>query len=278
MSRAHTANAQGSRARLQCGRERGGWRVYDLEEAAILDSFDCRLSASRPTIAPSGVSLWRARCPGRAEGARPKECRWADRAEAGGGRSEEGANGRLGRPWQALVQVRSVPATAMARPRQSRTHAAERGEIVRRVLTFILRFPLTTPSTKQPHVFRLHRSRVYYVRESLLRQAISVPRANLISLGVCLGKFSKTEKFRLHVTALDLMGKYAKNKVRSFSRVACLLTQPRVWPQDSGAGRQFIHSDSPLLRFLRPFDFGLLIYRSLLYSRLRPFYEKRTRS
>ena len=167
-------------------------------------------------------TLWRARCPGRAEGARPEECRWADRAEAGGGRFEEGANGRLGHPWQALVQVRSVPATAMARPRQSRTHAAERGEIVRRVLTFALRFPLTTPSTKQPHVFRLHRSRVYYVRESLLRQAISVPRANLISLGVCLGKFSKTEKFRLHVTALDLMGKYAKNKVRSFSRVACL--------------------------------------------------------
>ena len=79
----------------------------------------------------------------------------------------------------------------------------------------LLPIPSTTHPTKQPHVFRLHRSRVYYVRESLLRQAISVPRANLISLGVCLGKFSKTEKFRLHVTALDLMGKYAKNKVRA---------------------------------------------------------------
>lgn len=67
----------------------------------------------------------------------------------------------------------------------------------------------------QPHVFRLHRSRVYYVRESLMRQAISVPRANLISLGVCLGKFSKTEKFRLHVTALDILGRYAKHKVRA---------------------------------------------------------------
>jgi 60S ribosome subunit biogenesis protein NIP7 len=64
-------------------------------------------------------------------------------------------------------------------------------------------------------VFRLHRSRVYYVRESLMRQAISVPRASLISLGVCLGKFSKTDKFRLHVTGLDLLGRYAKNKVRS---------------------------------------------------------------
>lgn len=48
----------------------------------------------------------------------------------------------------------------------------------------------------------------------MIRQAISVPRANLISLGVCLGKFSKTEKFRLHVTALDVLGRYAKNKVR----------------------------------------------------------------
>jgi len=64
-----------------------------------------------------------------------------------------------------------------------------------------------------PYVFRLHKSRVYYVRESLMRQAISVPRASLISFGVCLGKFSKTEKFRLHVTALDMLGKYAKFKV-----------------------------------------------------------------
>lgn len=47
----------------------------------------------------------------------------------------------------------------------------------------------------------------------MIRQAVSVPRVNLISLGVCLGKFSKTEKFRLHVTALDLLGRYAKHKV-----------------------------------------------------------------
>lgn len=87
----------------------------------------------------------------------------------------------------------------------------------RRATPLEMRTLTCTPAgqKKQPHVFRLHRSRVYYVRESLLRQAISVPRANLISLGVCLGKFSKTEKFRLHVTALDLMGKYAKNKVRA---------------------------------------------------------------
>ncbi|KAK4048357.1 ribosome biosynthesis protein nip7 [Microbotryomycetes sp. NB124-2] len=47
----------------------------------------------------------------------------------------------------------------------------------------------------------------------MIRQAISVPRASLISLGICLGKFSKTEKFRLHVTALDLLARHAKYKV-----------------------------------------------------------------
>ena len=56
-----------------------------------------------------------------------------------------------------------------------------------------------------------------------MRQAISVPRANLISLGICLGKFSKTEKFRLHITGLDLLGRYAKNKVRPSLHPSSLL-------------------------------------------------------
>ncbi|KAH0445938.1 hypothetical protein IEQ34_025229 [Dendrobium chrysotoxum] len=59
-----------------------------------------------------------------------------------------------------------------------------------------------------PHVFRLHRDRVYYVSE-----AVSVARPNLISLGTCFGKYSKTGKFRLHITALDHLAQYAKYKV-----------------------------------------------------------------
>ena len=46
-----------------------------------------------------------------------------------------------------------------------------------------------------------------------MRQAISVPRMRLISLGICVGKLSKTGKFRLKVTALDLVARYAKHKV-----------------------------------------------------------------
>ena len=35
-------------------------------------------------------------------------------------------------------------------------------------------------------------------------------RENHISVGTCIGKFTKTKRFRLHVTALDFMAPYAK--------------------------------------------------------------------
>lgn len=64
------------------------------------------------------------------------------------------------------------------------------------------------------YCFRLHRDRVYYVSESAMRLAISIARPNLVSLGTCFGKFSKSGKFKLHITALDYLAQYAKYKVR----------------------------------------------------------------
>ncbi|CAG8479846.1 12757_t:CDS:2 [Funneliformis mosseae] len=49
--------------------------------------------------------------------------------------------------------------------------------------------------------------------EALMKQAISVGRDQLISLGVCFGKFTKSKKFKLHITALDYLAQYAKYKV-----------------------------------------------------------------
>jgi hypothetical protein len=46
-----------------------------------------------------------------------------------------------------------------------------------------------------------------------MRLAASVARPNLISMGICFGKFSKSGKFRLHITALDYLAQYAKYKV-----------------------------------------------------------------
>ena len=46
-----------------------------------------------------------------------------------------------------------------------------------------------------------------------LFQASNVARENLISLGTCFGKFTKTRKFRLHITALDFLAPYAQHKI-----------------------------------------------------------------
>ncbi|MCJ1231783.1 ribosome biosynthesis protein nip7 [Toensbergia leucococca] len=74
---------------------------------------------------------------------------------------------------------------------------------------------LTPPSAQQSSrpVFRLHASRVYYLPLSLANLATSIPRQNLLSLGTCLGKFTKTGKFRLHITALDVIAPHARYKV-----------------------------------------------------------------
>lgn len=63
------------------------------------------------------------------------------------------------------------------------------------------------------YCFRLHKDRVYYLPVAMLHLATSVARANLISLGTCFGKFSKTGKFKLGITSLDWLAKYAKYKV-----------------------------------------------------------------
>ena len=64
------------------------------------------------------------------------------------------------------------------------------------------------------HCFRLaSKDRVYYVSESVMRASNTVARENLLSFGTCLGKFTKSGKFRLHVTALDYLSQYAQYKV-----------------------------------------------------------------
>lgn len=66
---------------------------------------------------------------------------------------------------------------------------------------------------EDPHVFRIQKDRVYYMRVEIAKLATSISRKRLISVGVCLGKFTKHGKFRLHITALPYMAKYAKYKV-----------------------------------------------------------------
>ena len=56
-----------------------------------------------------------------------------------------------------------------------------------------------------------------------MRLGISVARPNLVSMGTCFGKFSKSGKFKLHITALDYLAQYAKYKVSDRLRILKLL-------------------------------------------------------
>ncbi len=80
------------------------------------------------------------------------------------------------------------------------------------------------------YTFRLHRERVYYCRynslkfiymsskflfsEAIIKYASNFPRKELLSFGTCFGRFTKTRKFRLHITALDFIAPYAKVRER----------------------------------------------------------------
>lgn len=64
-----------------------------------------------------------------------------------------------------------------------------------------------------PHCFRLHDDRVFYLSDRVMQAATAVCREDLVSLGVCFGKFTKGRNFRLKVTCLDLVAQHARYKV-----------------------------------------------------------------
>ena len=58
--------------------------------------------------------------------------------------------------------------------------------------------------------FSTIQDRVYYVSESVMKASTSINKDNLLHCGTCLGKFTKSGKFRLHITALDYLAQYSK--------------------------------------------------------------------
>ncbi|KAF2310970.1 hypothetical protein GH714_018850 [Hevea brasiliensis] len=63
------------------------------------------------------------------------------------------------------------------------------------------------------YCFRLHKNKVYYVSESLVKRATNISRKNLASLGTCIGKFTHGGSFHLTIQALNLLAANAKHKV-----------------------------------------------------------------
>ncbi|KAL4998944.1 hypothetical protein BDV10DRAFT_184839 [Aspergillus recurvatus] len=73
--------------------------------------------------------------------------------------------------------------------------------------------PLDSSPNADRYVFRLSGNRVYYSLLSIANAATAFPRDQLLSLGICMGKFTKTGKFRLHITALPIIAEHARNKI-----------------------------------------------------------------
>ena len=56
---------------------------------------------------------------------------------------------------------------------------------------------------------------LFVSRFAQVRASQAMPRDKVMSMGTTFGKFSKTKKFRLHVTCLDYVAQHAQYKVRA---------------------------------------------------------------
>lgn len=96
------------------------------------------------------------------------------------------------------------------------------------------------------YCFRLHKDRVFYASEKIMKQACMIERKKLICFGTCFGKFTKTQRFRLHITALDYLAPYAK--VRTHHEHARIQStnlidlQCKVWLKPN-AEQQFLYGN-----------------------------------
>ena len=63
-----------------------------------------------------------------------------------------------------------------------------------------------------------------------MKRSVSVGRDQLVSLGVGIGKFTHSDKFRLTIGALELLATHAKHKVREVSRPKAPASLPHTTP------------------------------------------------
>lgn len=64
------------------------------------------------------------------------------------------------------------------------------------------------------HKLVLHKQRVYYVSLALLKKTSNIPDENIVCLGTCLGRFTRSDYFRIKITALPVLFLYGCNKVK----------------------------------------------------------------
>ena len=105
---------------------------------------------------------------------------------------------------------------------------------------------------KHPHVLRMHKGRVYYLRESMANLPTPMtPTGKNPAVGTCLGEFTyKQDKFRLHVTALNQLKKSVWGRDRPEDQGAAVQsTKDTPLGVDAGAGSKVkVGDDGPMDR------------------------------
>lgn len=97
------------------------------------------------------------------------------------------------------------------------------------------------------YVFRIQGSRVYYVKLSIANLATSIARDNLLSLGTCIGKFTRTMKFRMHITAyvFNLFFQYWAGANRMMEQARCDCPSRAIQGVDSSQWRDALFIRRP---------------------------------
>mmetsp|Transcript_23115 Transcript_23115/g.69247 ORF Transcript_23115/g.69247 Transcript_23115/m.69247 type:complete len:181 (+) Transcript_23115:295-837(+) len=86
--------------------------------------------------------------------------------------------------------------------------------VLERLMKFVGRnAELLLKNPQEPHCFRVHKDRIYYVSESLMRLSTNVARGDLLALGTCFAKITHSGKVHLQVTCLDHLARHALHKV-----------------------------------------------------------------
>ena len=76
-----------------------------------------------------------------------------------------------------------------------------------------IKYLLDSDTEGEQFVFRIIRNKVYYLSTSLLKQCSVFGKDQLLHAGTLIGQFTKNRKFRLAITSLLILAKYAKVKV-----------------------------------------------------------------
>ncbi|EIJ87857.1 60S ribosome subunit biogenesis protein NIP7 [Nematocida sp. ERTm5] len=64
------------------------------------------------------------------------------------------------------------------------------------------------------HELVYHKQRIYYVRKDLIKKASIIPNDNILCIGTCIGRLTKSEFFRIKITGLHMLMMYASSKIK----------------------------------------------------------------